>query len=69
MNAFETTLNQLLEEAEVIRKQEATINLAKGMFHDKMMGFLKEAGLPKDFTLPELMSLSVRKSRESIIIP
>ena len=53
-------------EAEVIKKKEATLRMEQKMFGEKLHGFLKENGLPDDFSLPELCMLAVRKCRELI---
>jgi hypothetical protein len=66
MNDFETTLLKLAEEAGSLQKQELTLRTETQLFNQKFMGFLKQNGLPEDFTLPQLALLSVKKSRELI---
>lgn len=63
MNEFEVQLMKLSEEADDIQKQELELRQKGQIFNDKLMGFLKEHGLPQNFTLPHLALLSIRKAR------
>lgn len=64
MNEFETTLMKLSEEAGEIQKTELELRGRAQLFNQKLMGFLKEQGLPEDFTVPQLALLSIRRSRQ-----
>lgn len=63
MTEFETQLAKLEEEATGIQKSEGELRIKVQIFTQKLMGFLKENGLPEDFTLPQLALLAIRKSR------
>lgn len=63
MNAFEIQLMKLTEESQELQKGEMELRSKAQLFNQKLMGFLKEHGLPDDFTLPQLALLSIRKSR------
>jgi len=64
MNPFETQLMELAKEAEGIKKQEAEVQTKGRLFNEKLIGFLKENGLPENFTMPELALLAIRQSRK-----
>lgn len=66
MNNFETTLVKFVEESESLQKRELALNQENRLFGEKLAGFLKEHGLPENFTVPQLAILAVRKSRELI---
>lgn len=63
MNEFETALFELNKEAEEIAKSEAELQMRGKLFSEKLFGFLKESGLPPNYTLPQLALLAIRKAR------
>lgn len=68
MTDFETTLTKIAKESAEIQKKELALKQEQQLFMEKLYGFLKENGLPENFTLPELAMLAIRKSK-SIIAP
>lgn len=60
---FEQQLKKLGEEGDEIQKEELSLRQKQGLFMDKLHGFLKEQGLPENFTLPQLALFAIRKSR------
>lgn len=67
MNDFERALSSLVGEATEIQERESKLKVDQQIFMNKWSGFMKEAGLPENFTLPQLAMLSVRKARELIL--
>jgi len=63
MTDFEQTLRKLNDEAFLIQQEEITLQAKAKLFQQKLSGFLKESGLPDNFTVPELALLAVKKSR------
>lgn len=64
MNEFETQLIKLHTEAEELQKLEIELQMKVKIFAEKQVGFLKEYGLPENWTLPQLALLAIRKARE-----
>ena len=62
-NEFEKTLSKLCEESEQIQKMEMELKARAQLFTEKMAGFLKEQGLPDNFTIPQLAMFAIRKAR------
>jgi hypothetical protein len=63
MNEFELTLMKLNTESEETQVAELELRQRAQLFNQKLMGFLKENGLPENFTLPQLALLAARKCR------
>lgn len=63
MTDFEVTLLTLSKEASDLQKKQIELRSEIALFDNKLQGFLKENGLPENFTLPELALLAIRKSR------
>lgn len=64
MNEFFEAVLKFEAEAEELQKAEILHQQKARLFTEKLMGFLKQYGLPENFTLPQLMLLAVRKSRD-----
>ncbi len=69
MNDFEASLSRFVEESAALQKRELALQQEGQLFMQKWMGFMKENGLPENFTLPELAALAVKKSRSLIVAP
>lgn len=67
-NDFEMTLVKFCEEAEVLQKKELALKGEQQLFMQKWVGFMKESGLPEDFTMPEMALLAIKKSRSLITV-
>ncbi len=64
MNEFEKTLIKFREEADEIQKVELDFQMRAKFFNEKWHAFLKENGLPENFTMPGMVLLAIRKTRE-----
>ncbi len=63
-NQFETQLMQLDADATKLQEAEQRLQHQAVAFREKLNAFLKENGLPSDFTLPQLALLAIRQSRK-----
>jgi hypothetical protein len=69
MNDFEVALRNLNVESEKIKKMEVELRMAQQLFNEKFFGFLKENGMPENFSLSELAMFAIRKAKSTIIAP
>lgn len=60
---FESQLKKLCDESDDLQKTEMELKTKTQLFHEKLGGFLKEQGLPDNFTIPQLALFAIRKSR------
>ena len=68
MNQFKKQLDEFLKDSLAIQKMEMEVQTKSKLFMEKFMGFLKQNGLPENFTLAEMCALAVKKATESPII-
>ena len=50
-----------------IMKRELSARKKAHSFNVRLMGYLRECGLPENYTMPELCILAIKKARESVI--
>jgi len=66
MNKFEEAIEKLVEESRDIQKRELMLREEAKMFNEKFMGFLRENGLPENFTLPLALNIAIKKAKSTI---
>lgn len=64
MTEFHKQLLKFAEESNGIQKRTVQLQADAETYNQKFAGFLKENGLPENFTLPEIALLAIRKSQE-----
>lgn len=64
MTEFYKALLQYEERFKDMQKKEQALQLEAHTLQSAFQGWLKESGLPEQFTMAEVMTLAVRKSRE-----
>lgn len=63
MNEFETELMGLVEDFKGVQEGERALQMKVTVANGKLQDFLKKHNLPEQFSMPELMQLSIRRSR------
>jgi hypothetical protein len=63
MTEFHKQMLKFVEESQDIQKRTAQLQADTGIFNEKLGSFLKESGLPENFSIPEICLLAIRKAQ------